>query len=612
VSEADVALAREDLEMTLRILGEKHINTVYSLSNLGWIYTKLGRYDEALEPMLKSVELCGEIIDETHPASLYMRNRLVSLYHGRGQDKEADDLLMRIVADCQREHGKQYPHTWRYKSQLVLRAQDLRALGAQQYQTGRYPEALATFSHLAEVQGVLQEEMLSDVALPAMSLHRLGRDREAQDALRRLRQMSEQGDPTQDEHDLYEAERSFAPEGSQEWKVWDLMAKGQLDEARAMVARWQTPPQQDTSPLAESLHSMARALSHAYCRRGSQAERRGDFPAAIRDYEGVLQSDPAFAFAHDRLARLLATCQSAPIRDGVRAIDHGTRSCELTEWKNPSFLSTLAAACAEGGDFRRAVQYQKRAIDLLREKDPETSPVEHESRLGLYESRRPYHRSLVAQWDFEQSRGKTVSDSSGNGLNGRLMGDARIIHDADRPGKVLHLDGKGDWVDCGADPGFNVVSEITLTCWVKTQKFDQPFQTIVSRGDNAWRLARERATATLHFACSGLAVPKDVYGAVRGKVDVNDGRWHHLAGTYDGTAIRLYVDGKLDATTEASGSINVNTFRVLIGENDKTRREGQDRAFEGLLDDVRIHNYALSEAEIEALVAGKGAESAAP
>ena len=70
----------------------------------------------------------------------------------------------------------------------------------------------------------------------------------------------------------------------------------------------------------------------------------------------------------------------------------------------------------------------------------------------------------------------------------------------------------------------------------------------------------------LEFGCTGLAVPGNTYGAVYGKGNVNDGRWHHLVGIYDGTRIRLYVDGQLDVCGEASGNINRNSFRVLIGE----------------------------------------------
>jgi hypothetical protein len=64
----------------------------------------------------------------------------------------------------------------------------------------------------------------------------------------------------------------------------------------------------------------------------------------------------------------------------------------------------------------------------------------------------------------------------------------------------------------------------------------------------------------------------------------------------------LYVDGELDNSAEATGRINTNSWKVLIGEN----AERKGRFWNGLIDDVRIYSYALSEAEIKALYAGNG------
>ena len=60
------------------------------------------------------------------------------------------------------------------------------------------------------------------------------------------------------------------------------------------------------------------------------------------------------------------------------------------------------------------------------------------------------------------------------------------------------------------------------------------------------------------------------------------------------------MDGKLDVSGEATGTINTNSWEVLIGEN----AELPGRFWNGLIDDVRIYSYALSEAEIKALYAG--------
>jgi hypothetical protein len=85
-------------------------------------------------------------------------------------------------------------------------------------------------------------------------------------------------------------------------------------------------------------------------------------------------------------------------------------------------------------------------------------------------------------------------------------------------------------------------------------------------------------------------------------VDVNDGKWHHVTGVYNGKEIFLYVDGILDNSEQASGIIETNDFAVTIGQN----VEHPARCWNGLIDDVRIYSYALTEAEVKEVYTGRG------
>ncbi|MHC4112997.1 MAG: LamG-like jellyroll fold domain-containing protein [Planctomycetota bacterium] len=207
---------------------------------------------------------------------------------------------------------------------------------------------------------------------------------------------------------------------------------------------------------------------------------------------------------------------------------------------------------------------------------------------------------MVAWWRFEEAKGGVTVDSSGSGLDGRLVGDAQIISDPER-GNVLSLDGEGDYVDCGNNPAFDITNSITIAAWIKVDTFDKRWQAVVTKGDSAWRLQRERETDALHFACTGLDVPSNRYSAVLGERQMNDGKWHHIVGVYNGRKMFLYVDGELDNSAEATGRINTNSREVLIGEN----AEEPDREWNGLIDDVQIYSYALGEEEVKALYAGK-------
>ncbi len=102
-----------------------------------------------------------------------------------------------------------------------------------------------------------------------------------------------------------------------------------------------------------------------------------------------------------------------------------------------------------------------------------------------------------------------------------------------------------------------------------------------------------------------IAAPDLAWGNILGDASVNDGRWHHVSGVYDGRRLSLYVDGELDTFTPAVAftRINTSTDHVLIGGNAETRP--QPREWNGLIDDVRIYSYALAPDDIKALHEGK-------
>ena len=76
--------------------------------------------------------------------------------------------------------------------------------------------------------------------------------------------------------------------------------------------------------------------------------------------------------------------------------------------------------------------------------------------------------------------------------------------------------------------------------------------------------------------------------------DSFNGTWHHVAGTFDGNQLRLYIDGGLANSMDYTGSIASTTFPVNIGRNSQET----DRLYRGAIDEIRIYNRALSEGEI--------------
>ncbi|MHC4326792.1 MAG: LamG-like jellyroll fold domain-containing protein [Planctomycetota bacterium] len=195
----------------------------------------------------------------------------------------------------------------------------------------------------------------------------------------------------------------------------------------------------------------------------------------------------------------------------------------------------------------------------------------------------------VGHWPLD---GDAV-DISGNGNDGILMGDPQFV--AGVIGDAVELDGDGDFIDCGNAELLDITGPITVACWIKVDVFDKSWQAIVTHGDSSWRVHRSGSSDNIAWGTSG-ASPADITGTT----NVNDAEWHHIAGVYDGAQKLLYIDGAVDASADFDGSINSATHSVNIGENN----QATGRYFAGLIDDVRIYNQALSEAQIGKLLGG--------
>ncbi len=109
------------------------------------------------------------------------------------------------------------------------------------------------------------------------------------------------------------------------------------------------------------------------------------YAKAIQDHLDALKRDPTSASTFNQLGWIWATAPDPDVRNGPRAKECATRACELTEWTDASYLDTLAAACAEVGDFDAAVQWMEKAIPFV---SADTEDDYH-SRLALYRQEKP-------------------------------------------------------------------------------------------------------------------------------------------------------------------------------------------------------------------------------
>jgi hypothetical protein len=201
---------------------------------------------------------------------------------------------------------------------------------------------------------------------------------------------------------------------------------------------------------------------------------------------------------------------------------------------------------------------------------------------------------LVGWWKFDEAGGTVAADSSGNGHNGSLQGNPVWRPQGGRLGGAIEFGGHGDYVKIDNESAFDITGQITISAWVNITSVPQEWTGIVTKGDSAWRMSTESAQNAFHFG-----VAREDY--LNGRTNVSPGQWHHVVCTYDGQKMSTYVDGRLDVSRPRNGPIGTNDFPVCIGEN----IELTGHCWHGLIDDVRIYNYALSESQIKALANGQ-------
>jgi tetratricopeptide (TPR) repeat protein len=126
-----------------------------------------------------------------------------------------------------------------------------------------------------------------------------------------------------------------------------------------------------------------------YITRGNVRVCLREYNEALNDFDVATKLAPEEASPFDSKAWLLSSCLDASFRDGPLAVTLATRACEITQWKKPGCLETLAMAYAEAGDFDKAVEWQRKALD-------QTAPgdrIEAQERLALFQRHEPFRFS---------------------------------------------------------------------------------------------------------------------------------------------------------------------------------------------------------------------------
>ena len=224
----------------------------------------------------------------------------------------------------------------------------------------------------------------------------------------------------------------------------------------------------------------------------------------------------------------------------------------------------------------------------------------------------PVHAALIAHWSFDEGSGTTAANGANPAFPGTIAGGTVWTTGPAGFGAALAFDGVDDQVDTTFG-GITGSAARTVTAWVRypSQPTTSPneFDAIVSWGNNSPNGSRW----TFRISDSAAVVPNRLRleiagGGVYGNTDLNDDLWHHVAVVQTGTtlgSVLLYVDGQPQtlAYNGAGASLAINTAvspttQVRIGASGHATNYN----ITGSIDDVRMYDEVLTQAQIQALM----------
>jgi len=212
---------------------------------------------------------------------------------------------------------------------------------------------------------------------------------------------------------------------------------------------------------------------------------------------------------------------------------------------------------------------------------------------------------LIGWWKFDDGAGSVAVDSSGNGNDATVQGSAKWVE-----GKVgsgaLSFDGVNGIVQANESPLMDIDKTLTIAAWVYLNNLStfyfildkSPSGTAAANypGNYEFRVAQSTGALQLGHQTS-QSIDYVFYDSTSA---IKAGRWYHVAVTFvKGVSVKFYIDGSPAGNltqTAAFGILNDEPIRI-------GGRKDSYSFFNGMLDDVRIYNNALSDADIKKLAA---------
>lgn len=198
-------------------------------------------------------------------------------------------------------------------------------------------------------------------------------------------------------------------------------------------------------------------------------------------------------------------------------------------------------------------------------------------------------KDAMGIWTFDEGDGKEAADLSGNEHNGEIVGNAKWVDG--KFGKALEFSGGNVKVPHAEDMNLETFS---MTAWLNVPKVVAPYQMVM--GKEAWPNRNYSMWLLPEKVNVGVTEPADKQ--VQSAAVVVDGKWHHVAATYDMKFLKIYVDAQASNQIALSSKLLVCDAPFMIG----AQPPAGGGPVQGIMDEVSVFRVGLSEEDIKSIM----------
>ncbi|MFD2245114.1 LamG-like jellyroll fold domain-containing protein [Pontibacter ruber] len=202
---------------------------------------------------------------------------------------------------------------------------------------------------------------------------------------------------------------------------------------------------------------------------------------------------------------------------------------------------------------------------------------------------------LVGHWKLDEGSGMALADASEYKNNATAVGGATWV--AGVTGQALRFNGSSQYATVADNASLDITGAITLTAWIKPEKIATQYVFKKAEQNSVDGYELSLSSGGLIFFRFNQVTSGDTYRINSTTIHPSNGTtWIHVAVTYGGGVMRLYINGDQNnsKTFSSPPPIKLNGLALTIGAGNNGYR-----GFQGAMDDVRIYNTALSASEVK-------------